>query len=126
MVVMIRTLTRMAARAGHHLTGSRVEDIFTYGMGKYTMFPMTFATDSIDRRLDHGRMIRAMGGMAVIAGICHLVAVFSLIVSPECCFMTFVADVALLTLEQPIIISCVWSMTGHAAIVFITDQVVMG
>jgi len=66
----------MTARAGHHLAGSWIEDIFADGMGENAMFSMTFATDIIDGSLGHGRMVRAMRSMAVVAGIRVLMGEF--------------------------------------------------
>ena len=47
-----------------------------------------------------------MGGMAVIARICFLMAVFCRLPTLEGFFMALAADVALLALEQPGIIAC--------------------
>jgi hypothetical protein len=108
MVVIVSALAGMAARAGQNLSGSRVEDTFADGMREYAVLPMAFAADSIDWCLEHGRLIRAMGRMTIIAGICHQVAEFCFIVTLESCFMAFVADVTFLSFEQPLIITGVW------------------
>ena len=57
MVVVVGAFGGMTARAGHHLSGSRIKDFFADGMSEYTVFPMTFAADLIDRGLGHGRMV---------------------------------------------------------------------
>lgn len=126
MVVVIGALAGMTARAGQILTGSRVKDIFSYGMSKNTVFPMTFTAYLVDGCLDHGRMVGAMRRVAIIAGICHLVAVLCCIIAFKGRPMTFAADVTFLPFEQPAVIAGVWRMAGHAAVIFVTNQVVMG
>ena len=126
MIVVLGALAGMTTCAGHHLSGSRVEDIFADGMGEYTVFPMTFFADCIDRGLGHGRMVRTVGRMAVVAGICHLVVEFCRFMALESRFMALAAEVALLPLEQPIIIAGVRGMAGHTAVFFVANQVIMG
>ena len=126
MIVVLGALAGMTTRTGHHLSGARVEDIFTYGMGEYTVFPMTFFADCIDRGLGHGRMVRAVGRMAVVAGICHLMAEFSRLVPLESRFVTCAANVTLLSFEQPTIIAGVRRMAGYTAVILVTNQVIMG
>ena len=126
MVRIVGTLAGMTARTGHHLTGSGVKDVFSDWMGKNTMFLVTFAAHIINGCFGHGRMVRAVGRMAIVAGICHLVLVFCRFVPLESRFVTLAADVTFLALEQPFIIAGVRGMTGHAAVIFVTDQVIMG
>ena len=125
MIVVLGALAGMTTRAGHRLSGSRVVDIFTDGMGEYTVFPMTFFADCIDRGLGHGRMVRAVGRMAVVAGICHLMAEFCRFMALESRCMALAADVTFLPFEQPIIIAGVRGMAGHTAVFFVTNQVIM-
>ena len=126
MVVVVGTLAGMTARTGQHLSGSWVEDIFADGMGENTVFPMTFTTYFINGSLGHGRMVGTMRSMAVVAGVCHLVAEFCRFVALESCFVALAADVPFLPLEQPIIIAGVRGMAGHTAVFFVANQVIMG
>ena len=71
MVIVVGAFAGMTANAGHHLAGSRVENIFADGMGERRVLLMTFGTDRINGSLGHSRMIRAVRRMAVVAGICH-------------------------------------------------------
>ena len=57
MVLVISALAGMTARAGQILTGSRIKDIFSYGMSKNTVFPMALTAYLVDRCLYHGRMV---------------------------------------------------------------------
>jgi len=126
MVIVVGALAGMTARTGQYLTGSGVKDVFSDWMGKNTMFLMTSAADFINGGLGHGRIVRAVGRMAIVAGICHLVLVFCRLVPLESRFVTLSADVTFLSLEQPVIIAGMRGMTGHAAVIFVTDQVIMG
>lgn len=64
--------------------------------------------------------------MAVITGISKLVLEFIRLIPLESCFVALPANVALLALEQPFIISGMGRMTGHAAVVPETNKMVMG
>ena len=64
--------------------------------------------------------------VAIIAGICHLVAELCCIMPIKGRPMTFAADVTFLPFKQPVVIAGVGGMAGHAAIIFVTNQVVMG
>jgi len=126
MVLVVGALAGMTARTGHHLAGLRVEDICADRMGERSVPLVTFTTDRIDRALEHGGMVRSMGGMAVVAGIGPHVAEFCRIVPLESRFVAETADMTFLALEQPLIIAGVGGMAGHTAIIFVTDQVIMG
>ena len=73
MVFEVGALAGMTARTCHHLAGSRVKDFFTDGMGECGVRLMAVGADFIDGSLAHGRMVGAMGGMTVVAGVCFLV-----------------------------------------------------
>ena len=126
MVVVVGALAGMATRTGHHLAGARVEYFFTYGVIEETMLPMTFTAYTIDRCFGHCRMIGTMWRMAVIAGICKLMAIFCGIVPLEGCFVALAADITLLAFQQSLIIACVWGMTGHTSVILVTNKMVMG
>ena len=70
-ILKISSLAGVTAAAGQCLTGSRIEDILTDRMREDSMPFMTFTTDVINRRSEHGRMVGTMGRMAIIAGIGH-------------------------------------------------------
>ena len=126
MVVVVGALAGMATRTGHHLAGARVEYFFTYRVIEKTMLPMTFTANSIDRCFSHCRMIGTMWGMAVIAGICKLMAVFCSIVPFESCFVALAADMTLLAFQQSLIITGVGGMAGHTSVISVTNKMVMG
>ena len=86
---------------------------------------MATVADCIDWILEHGWMIRAMRGMTVVAGICFLMAVFSRLPTLESCFVTLAADMTFLPLEQPVIIACMGGMACYAAIITVTNQVIV-
>ena len=70
-------------------------------------------------------MIRAMRGMTVVTGICFLMAVFFRIPMLKSCFVALAADMTFLPLEQPIIIACMGRMACYAAIITVTNQVIV-
>ena len=125
MIIVVGALAGMTAGASHHLTGSRVEHIFTDRMGEYSMLSMTGTADLIDGGFGHGRMVGTMGSMTVVAGVRHLVTVFCSIIPLESRFMTIAADMALLPLQQSVIISGMGGMAGYAAVFSVTDQVIV-
>lgn len=57
MIIMVSAFAGMATRAGHHLPGTGVKNIFANGVGKLTVLSMTFAADIIDRGLGHSRVV---------------------------------------------------------------------
>ena len=57
MIIVFGALAGMAARAGHDLPGSRVEDILADRMSKLGVFRMAFTADLVHRSLGHGRVI---------------------------------------------------------------------
>lgn len=124
-VVKICALAGMTAATGHHLTGSWVEDIFADRMGKDSVTVMTFATDIIDLPLEHRWVIRTVRCMTIVAGICHLVLFFLLLIAGKGCFMTASTDMTLFSFEEAIVISCMRRMTGHTTIIFVTNQMIM-
>jgi hypothetical protein len=126
MVVVIGAFAGMATRTGHHLAGARIEYFFAYGVIEKTMFPMTFTAYRIDRGFGHCRMIGTVWRMAVVAGICQLVAIFCSIVPFESCFVALAADMTLLAFQQPLIIAGVRGMTGHASVIFVADKMIVG
>lgn len=73
---VIGALAGVTARAGHHLTGSRIKDPFANGMGEDPVLSVASTADLIDGCLGHGRMIGAVGRMAVVAGPGQLVLEF--------------------------------------------------
>ena len=125
MVWVITTLGGMTAYTGHHLSGSRVEDIFTNGVGEYAVLPMALTADVINLVLEHGRVVGTVRCVAVVTGISFLVTEFCLIPPLECGLMAFAANVAFLALEQSGVIAGMGRMTGHAGIIFISYKVVM-
>jgi len=76
MIIVFGALAGMAARAGHHLPGSRVEDILADRMSKLGVFCMAFTAHFVHRSLGHGGVIRTVRCMAVVTGVCHLMTVF--------------------------------------------------
>lgn len=89
------------------------------------MLAMAFAADFVNGRFDHCRMIGAMRRMAVIAGVCPDVAVLRLVVTLESLLVALTADMPFLSLKQPPIIAGVRGMTSRAAIVFVTNQMIV-
>ena len=126
MVIVVGALAGMTACAGHHLAGSRVKDFFADGMRERPVSFMASAADCIDGGLGHGRMVGAVGRMAVVAGICPLVAEFCCLVPFESRFVTFAADMAFFSLEQPFIITGMRGMAGRAAVITIPNQMIVG
>jgi len=98
-VRIVAPLRGMTADAGHGLTGPRIENVFTDGMGKHSMLPMAFITDIIDWSLGHRRMVGTMGCVTVVAGAVHRMAMFRRLQPLESRFVTFTADVTLLPLQ---------------------------
>ena len=70
-------------------------------------------------------MVRAVGSVAIVAGICHRVFIFCLFVPLESRFVTLAAVMTVPRLEKPFVIAGVWGMAGHAAIVFVSNQVIV-
>lgn len=126
MVIIISTLAGMTAGTGQILAGSRVVDIFAYGMGENAVFPVTLTAYLVDRRLGHGRVVGAVGRMAVITGICHYMTEFCRIMAFKSCSMTLATDMTLLALKQSGIVTGMRGMAGHAAVVFIAHKVIVG
>ena len=122
---IIGPLGRMATAAGHHLPGARIENVLADRVSKGGVFAVTGGADIIYRCLEHGRMVGAMRGMAVVAAIGFLMTELRLRVALEGRLMTGAANMALLPFEQPGIIAGMGGMTGHTAIIAITDQMVV-
>ena len=57
----------MTARAGHHLTVARVEDLFTDWMREIAMQSVAVVADIVNRAPGHVRMVGSVRRMAVIA-----------------------------------------------------------
>ena len=125
MIIVLGALAGMATRAGHHLPGSWVEDILANGMSKLGVFCMAFTAHLVHRSLGHGGMIRTVWCMTVITGVCHLMTEFSSLMTLESGFMAGPTDVTLLALEQPLVISSVWSMAGRTPVFPVSHQVIM-
>ena len=125
MIIVFGALAGMAARAGHHLPGSRVEDILADRMSKLGVFRMAFTADLVHRSLGHGGVVRTVRCMAVVTGVGHHMTVFCRLVTLESGFVASPTDVTLLALEQPLIISGMWRMTGHTPVFSVSHQVVM-
>lgn len=126
MVLEFGPLAGVTTDAGHCLAGSGIENIFPDRMGENSVLPMAFAADFVDGRLGHRRMVGAVGRMAVVAGTGPLVLEFGGIVPLESRLMAITANVALFPLEQPRVITGVRRMAGHAAIVAVPHQVIVG
>ena len=126
MIVEISPLAGVTTAAGQGLTGPRIEDIFTDGMGENPVPFMTLTADFIDRPLEHRRVVRTMGGMAIVAGIGHRMFVFFFLVALKGGRVALPAGVPFLPFQQPLIITGVRRMAGHAAIFLIANQVVVG
>lgn len=124
-VLVIRPFGRVTTAAGHHLPGARIEHALSRGMTEGGVMSMTFAAHGIDLTLEHGRMVGAVRGMAVVAGLGFLVLVGGLLTAFEGRFMTGAADVALLALEQARVITGMGRMAGDAAVLLITHQMIM-
>jgi hypothetical protein len=114
--------------AGHHLAGSRIEDIFADGMGEpcAVEFLMALSADIDDGSLHHGRVIGSVGRMAVVAGIGQLMLELCLFAPLEGPGMTRAANMNLLPFEQPLIIAGMRRMAGHAAVVAVPNQMIVG
>lgn len=125
MVLIVGPLGGMAAPAGHHLSGAWIEYAFTGRMTEGGMMSMTFSAHGIDLALEHGRMVGAVGRMAVVAGFCFLVLECSRFTALEGRFMAGTADMALPALEQTPVIPGVRRMAGHATVLLITHQMIM-
>jgi len=76
MVWEVTTLSGVTTRTGQFLAGPWIKNPISDGVGKLPMAFMTCAAHIPDFTLEHIWMVRAMRGMAVITGICFLVAVF--------------------------------------------------
>jgi hypothetical protein len=61
----VGALAGMAARAGHHLPGPRVEYLLADGMSELLMRRVAVDADRVDRRPGHGWMVRAVWRVAV-------------------------------------------------------------
>lgn len=64
--------------------------------------------------------------VAVVTGICKLVFEFCRIIPLESRFVALSAYVAFLALEKPLIIAGMWRMASRAAIVTVTNKMIMG
>lgn len=125
MVLVVSAFAGMTARTCHHLAGSRIEDVFTNWMSKHTVLPVAFAAYIVNRCLRHGRMVRSVRRMAIVAGIGHLVFEIRRFMPFECRFMTCPTDMALLALEQAAVVAGMRCMTGNTAVRFVADQMIM-
>lgn len=125
-VLVIAALSCMTAYAGQHLTGSRVKNLFTDGMGKYPMLPMALPADIVDRGLEHDRLIRPVRCMAVIAGAGNLVAMLGRFPPLDSRTMTGATNMHLFSPEQPFIVTGVRGMASHTAVFTKPNQVIMG
>ena len=94
-------------------------------MRKLAVMRMAFAADLVHRALGHGGMVRTVRGMAVVAGVGRHMIEFSRFMTFEGGLVTSPADVPLLALKQPFIISGMGRMTGDTAIFLVTHQMVM-
>lgn len=124
-ILVIGSLGRVAAAAGHGLPGPRIKNRFTGRMTEGGVMAMTLSADIIDRSAQHGRMVRPMRSMAVITGFGLLVTEFHTLGTRKGRVMTGTTHMTFLPFEQALIIAGMGRMTGHAAIVTITHQVVM-
>lgn len=122
---MLGALAGMTAGTGHHLAGSRIENRFADRMRELRVRCMATGAYRIDGSLGHDRMVGAMRRMAVAAGAGQLVLEAGRVMPPEGRFMAGPADMALLPLEQPLVITGMWGMAGHTAVVAIAHQVVV-
>ena len=122
---VIGSLRSMTARAGHHLPGPRIINIFPDRMGKGAMQPVTFVAHVVDRSLDHVRMIGTVRCMAVATGSRHFMLEGSRIVSFKCIGMTGAANITLLAFQQALVIACMRRVTCDAAVILVPDQMIV-
>jgi hypothetical protein len=126
MVIIVSAFAGMTTRAGQHLAGAWVKYAFADGMGKRTMQTMAIIADIIDRSFEHCRVVGTMGRMTVVAGVCLLMFVFCCIISFQGCVVARTTDITFFPLEKSLIITGMRGMAGNTAVIFETNQVIVG